>query len=296
MSQTISPSRSVAPADDCHGPTPIVVRGSEVVCRKLEWLWPDRVPLGKLTLLIGDPEQGKSFLTIDMAARVTRGRAWPDKVKSRAPRGSILVLTAEDQSDDTVVPRLKKAGAKLDKCMILKAARTEDGLARPVSLDRDLGIVRKMLLDNPDCRLVVIDPISAYLGQVDGNSNSNVRSLLFPLAELAAEREVAVVLVSHLNKRTSARTMYRAMGSMAFVAVARAAWLVVHDPKNEERRLMLSVKNNLAEAPTGLAFHLSAANGRATAKIEWEKEPVEQTLAEVLDRAAYAPHQSSGSD
>ena len=278
------PRRPSIPSVDADSQAkPIAVRGSDVVCRKLAWLWQLRVSLGKLTLLVGDPEQGKSFLTLDMAARVTRGRAWPDQPKQRAPRGSVIVLSAEDHSDDTIVPRLKKAGANLDKCVILKASRAADGLVRPVSLDRDLGVVRQTLLDNPDCRLVVIDPISAYLGQVDGNSNTHLRSLLFPLAELAAERGVAVVMVSHLNKRTSAQAMYRTMGSMAFVAVSRAAWLVVRDPKNEERRLMLSVKNNLTERPKGMAFRLSSANKQAIAKIAWENEPVEQTLAEALE-------------
>ena len=283
MSQATSSRSSHTVSDAISAPMPIAVRGSEVICRKLQWLWPNRVPLGKLTLLVGDPEQGKSFLTLDMAARITRGRGWPDQPKQRAPRGSVIVLSAEDDSDDTIVPRLKKAGANLNQCVILKASRAADGLARPVSLDRDLGVVRRTLLDNPDCRMVVIDPISAYLGQVDGNSNTHLRSLLFPLGELAAERGVAVVMVSHLNKRTSAQAMYRTMGSMAFVAVSRAAWLVVRDPKNEERRLMLSVKNNLTDRPQGMAFRLAAASKHAIAKIAWEKTPVDLTLAEALE-------------
>ena len=259
----------------------VTVCGSEVVCQKTAWLWPGRVPLGKLTLLVGDPEQGKSFLTIDMAARVTRGRAWPDGAK-RPPRGSVLILAAEDHAEDTVVPRLKKAGATLAKCSILKGTRGEDGLARPLSLDRDLSVLRRVLLKMPDCRLVVIDPISAYLGNIDGNNNSQLRSILFPLSQLAAEQKVAVVLVNHLNKRSGRKALYRAMGSMAFVAVARAAWLVARDPNDDGRRYMLSLKSNLTNAPKGMAFRLSASNKQAIAKIAWEREPVEQSLAEAL--------------
>lgn len=259
----------------------VTVCGSEVVCQKTEWLWPGRVPLGKLTLLVGDPEQGKSFLTVDMAARVTRGRAWPDGTK-RSSRGSVLILAAEDHAEDTVVPRLKKAGATLSKCSILKGTRGEDGLARPLSLDRDLSVLRRVLLKMPDCRLVVVDPIGAYLGNVDGNNNSQLRSILFPLSQLAAERNIAVVLVNHLNKRSGRKALYRAMGSMAFVAVARAAWLVARDPNDDDRRYMLSLKNNLANAPKGMAFRLAAANKRAIAKIAWERELVEQSLAEAL--------------
>src|SRR5262245_55050939 len=101
---------------------PVIVRGSEVVCRQLHCLSPDRIPLGKITLLVGDPEQGKSFLTIDLTARVTRGLNWPDRPEP-APRGSVIMLAAEDDDEDTVVPRLKQAGADLEKFLLVKAAR-----------------------------------------------------------------------------------------------------------------------------------------------------------------------------
>lgn len=272
---TLSPSGAAAP---------LLLRASEVVCRQLEWLWPGRVPLGKLTLLAGDPGQGKSFLTLDMAARVSRGRHWPDQ--SSAPRGSVLILSSEDDPDDTIVPRLKQAGADLDRCLILRAARGQDGLARPLALDRDLGMIRQVLLDNPDCRLIVIDPITAYLGQVDGNNNASLRTLLFPLGELAAERNVAVVMVSHLNKRSSAKALYRAMGSLAFVAVSRSAWLIVRDGKEAKRRMMLSLKANLHEPCEGLAFQLAAPDKQAIARLDWDPEPLDQTVEKVLDQTA----------
>src|SRR5690606_19465262 len=140
-----------------------------------------------------------------------------------------------------VLPRLAEAGADLDRCILLKKARSQDGMPFSLTLKRDIELLRRMIEETPDCRLVVIDPISAYLGDADGHNNQQVRTMLLPLVELAAERNVAVVMVSHLNKRASSRAMHRTMGSMAFVALARSAWLIAADPENARRRLMLSL-------------------------------------------------------
>lgn len=265
--------------------TPVVVELADVVRQETRWLWPGRIPLGKLTLLAGDPELGKSFLTVDMAARVTCGRPWPDETESE--QGSVIFLNAEDELDDTVCPRLEKAGANLNKCLALTAARsTADGLVHPVSLTRDLTAVRAMLIARPDCRLLVIDPISAYLGYADSNSNTEVRSLLYPLSQLAAEFHVAVVAVTHLNKKGTGRAIYRAMGSLAFVAAARSAWVVVRDPCDEARHLLLHVKSNLAVKSPGLAYRFKAESKQAIATIDWETQPVEQSIDEVLGMTA----------
>jgi putative DNA primase/helicase len=261
--------------------TPVTVELADVVRQKIRWLWPGRIPLGKLTLLAGDPELGKSFLTVDMAARVTRGLPWPDQAENLS--GSVIFLNAEDELDDTVCPRLEKAGADLAKCSALTAVCSPaDGLTHPLCLTRDLAAVRAMLLAKPDCRLLVIDPISSYMGHVDSNSNADVRSLLYPLAQLAAEFQVAVVAVTHLNKKGTGRAIYRAMGSLAFVAAARSAWIVVCDPQDEARHLLLQMKNNLAEKSTGLAYRFQAESKQSIATIAWEPNPIEHSLDEVL--------------
>jgi len=260
---------------------PVVVELANVPQREMRWLWPGKIPLGKLTLLAGDPELGKSFLTIDMAARVTSGSAWPDGTPS-VP-GSVIFLNAEDELADTVCPRLHQAGAELSKCAALAAVRSEaDGLAQPLSLARDLRAVRETLLTRPDCRLIVIDPISAYMGYVDSNSNTDVRTLLFPLSQLAAEFDVAIVVVTHFNKKGSGRTIYRAMGSLAFVAASRSAWVLVRDPEDEGRRIFLPLKSNLSDKSAGMAFRLQAPTGAAVAKIDWESEAVIESADQLL--------------
>ena len=267
---------------------PRVVRLSDVRVRNLEWLWPERIPLGKLTLLAGDPGLGKSFLSLDIASRVTRGSAWPDDCAAKVNPGSVVLLSAEDDLEDTVCPRLQAAGADLTKIVSLSAARdTRDGLARPLSLGRDLAAVRDAVAALPDCRLVVIDPISGYMGDSDGNNNIDVRALLYPLAELAAERRLAVVAVTHLNKKAVGKAIYRAMGSLAFVAVARAAWGVICDPDNEARRLFMPLKHNLAPKVKGLSFALETAENQATPRIVWDSNPIDRPIDELLRPPAF---------
>ncbi len=269
-----------------NGPSsaaPVLVQLSKLSRQDVRWLWPGRIPLGKLTLLAGDPGLGKSFLTLDIAARVTRGVAWPDDAQARAPQGSVVLLNAEDGLEDTVCPRLERAGAKLDHVMALAGAQSAaGGPLRGLSLHRDLELLRGVLKVMPDCRLVVIDPISAYLGHIDGNSNTQVRSLLLPLSQLAAERNVAVVAVTHLNKKSVGRALYRAMGSLAFVAAARAAWGVVRDPSDDKRRLLLPVKNNLSPQMKGLAFRLAAAKPGEVPTVKWDKVAIDQSLDQLL--------------
>jgi hypothetical protein len=261
----------------------VAIELAGVVRKPLGWLWPERIPLGKLTLLAGDPELGKSFITIDMAARISSGRAWPDDPQTPAPLGNVILLNAEDDIEDTVCPRLEAAGADLNRCTALSAARsTADGLFHPISLGRDLAVLRALLAAKPECRLVVIDPISAYLGNVDGNSNTEVRSLLYPLAQLAGEFAVAVVAVTHLNKKGGGKAIYRTMGSLAFVAAVRSAWAVVRDPQDMDRHLLLHAKSNLQMKSPGLAYRFAAASREAIATIAWEADPITQTIDEVL--------------
>jgi hypothetical protein len=125
----------------------------------------------------------------------------------------------------------------------------------------------------PDCRLVIVDPISAYLGDVNEQCNSEVRGLLLPLAALAQQHGVAVLAVSHLRKKEGA-AIYRTMGSLAFVAAARAAWLVSKDPKEPQRRLLLPLKNNLARDVGGLSFTIESHATTNEPVIDWSPDPI----------------------
>jgi len=258
---------------------PKTTRLSDVVRRPVRWLWPARVPSGKLTLFFGDPSLGKSFVTLDMAARVSTGAAWPDG-SGRAPRGTTILLSAEDAADDTICPRLDAMRADTSKIISLDCIQSPG--KRGTTLERsftlaDVRHLRQVIDEKPDTRLVVIDPISAYLADADSHKNSDIRGLLAPLAKLAEERDVAIILVNHMSKSGGARAMYRAMGSLAFVAAARAAWCFVPDPDLEGRALFLPAKNNLAKSPGGLAYCITDGG-----VVGWASGRVDMTADEAL--------------
>jgi hypothetical protein len=265
---------------------------SEIEARPLEWLWPDRIPLGKVALMAGDPSLGKSLVTLDVAARVSRGLAWPDAPLEprRAGAGSVILLSAEDDPADTIKPRLLAAGADTAKVSVLRGMKYDDGREGHFSLAADLDKLARELEKLPDVRLIIIDPVSAYMGRTDSHVNAAVRAMLAPLSDLAARRGVAVVLVTHLSKGLGGKAMHRAIGSIAFVGLARAAWHFAADPSDPERRLMLPVKMNLGKTPAGLAYRVETAclDGLGhVPRVAWQAGSVTMTADELLaDEAA----------
>ncbi len=263
-------------------PVPVLVRLSDVDAVPVRWLWPNRIAIGKVTMFAGDPGLGKSFLTLDMASRVSTGTPWPDCATINNPAGGVVLLNCEDDLADTIRPRLDRAGADCRRIIALAGVRqvnaeTGEATERAFSLDRDMLRLEKAIAATAGCRLVVIDPITAYLGETDSHKNAEIRALLAPLAEIASRLGVAVVCVSHLNKG-SGPAMYRTMGSLAFVAAARAAWAVTRDKEDPTgtRRLVLPVKNNLGPDNTGLAYAL------VEGVVRWEPNPVTVTADEAL--------------
>lgn len=260
----------------------------------VKWLWPSRIPLGKVTLLASDPGLGKTLVTLDVAARKSRGTAWPDAPGEPTAPGSVILLSAEDDIPDTIVPRLAVAGADMTRIVALQGVEYRQGGKGYFNLAHDLPALEDAIQRTPDTRLVVIDPISAYLGGTDSHKNAEVRGLLAPLADLAARHGVAILAVTHLNKAGAGRAMYRAMGSLAFVAMARAGWLIVADATDPKRRLMLSLKSNLAEEPDGMAYHVVPVmlDGIGpVARVEWEPGPVNLMADDALAAAAVDPEE-----
>lgn len=275
--------------DPTTRPGPVLVRLADVAPAQIEWLWEQRVAIGKLTLIAGDPGLGKSFLTIDMAARVSIGAGWPDRpgdalLGKRPGPGGVVMLSAEDDVADTMRPRLDAAGGDPRRVAVLQAVRTigdtGEKSERTFDLARDLRHLEDAIDQTPGCRLVVIDPISAYLGKTDSHNNGEVRGLLAPLADLAARRRVALVCVTHLNKGQG-QAIYRAMGSLAFAAAARAVWGVVKDKDEPSRRLLLPIKNNIGNDRSGLAYTLRPTMG-GQPQVAWEPEPIELTADDAL--------------
>lgn len=199
----------------------------------------------------------------------------------------MLILSAEDDPADTLRPRLEEMGANLRRVRVLRAVRdvdpnTGEPRERAVSLARDIPRLAAALDEIPDCRLLIVDPLSAYLGGgVDSHVNSDVRGVLAPLAGLAADRGLAVIAVHHLNKAASGAAIYRASGSLAFVAAARAVWLVAADPDDAGRRIVAALKNNLAPDVDGMGFRIRSLPP-GTPTLIWEHAAVRADPAELL--------------
>ncbi|MDM8006090.1 MAG: AAA family ATPase [Phycisphaerae bacterium] len=267
----------------------VLTRLADVRPERLTWLWPDRIGIGKLTVVSGDPGLGKSFVTLDIAARVSTATPWPDRRDEENPAGSVVILSAEDDIADTIRPRLDAAGADVAKVVAVQAIERIDPDSNesrrcPFLLGRDLPALERAVTGLGDCRLVIIDPISAYLGDTDSHVNAAIRSLLAPLGEMAARLRVAVLAVHHLNKGTSGtRAIYRTSGSLAFVAAARAVWAVAPDKEDPtgRRRLLLPVKNNLGPDMGGLAYRIETDH-EDRPLIQWDAATVSVTADEAL--------------
>jgi hypothetical protein len=246
---------------------------------------------------VGDPGLGKSLVTADIAARVSKGNNWPLDAANTGP-GDVLMCSAEDDPGDTIVPRLIAAGADLNRVDFFDGVReeTEDGgtTIRALSLDRHLEQLNEVAARKKGTlKLVVIDPVTAFLGAADSHKNGDIRAIIAGVARVAAEHRFAVLVVSHLNKGTGASAIYRITGSLAFVAAARAAYAVVRDPQDANRRLVLPVKNNLAVDTSGFSYSINVADNDAP-YVAWGDQAVtEETADEVLGGTATTPRQEA---
>jgi putative DNA primase/helicase len=279
----------------------VVRRASEIKPEAVEWLWPGRIAIGKETLIAGDPGLGKSQLTAFVAATVTTGGYWPCD-EGRATIGNVIILSAEDDPADTIVPRLLALDADLDRILIVEAVTTSAvGGRRMFHLARDLAMLEMELDQQPETRLVIIDPITAYMSGIDTHRTSDVRGVLALLSEMAARRRVAVVCVSHLNKNAAGAAISRVTGSGAFVAAARAAYIVAKDQADNLRRLFVPNKNNNAKDDSGLAFRIEQRMVGKDAtilapRVAWESEPVRVTADEALGAAASSSDRATATD
>lgn len=228
---------------------------AEIEAKQVQWLWAGRIPLGKLTLLCGDPGLGKSYITLDVAARVSTGQAWPDDAPAFGP-ATVLVLAAEDGLADTVKARLTAANA--DQSLIRVITPVEEEMADTsahLNLGRDCQRLEQFAHEH-DVRLIIIDPITAYMGEKNANASAEVRALLQPLATLASKCNCAVLAVTHLNKNSDeGSTLYRALGSIAWTAACRMVW-AVRGSHSEPDRTLLPVKSNLAPMHSKISFRI----------------------------------------
>ena len=211
--------------------------------RTVEWLWYPYIPYGKITILQGDPGEGKSTMMLQLAALITAGKAMPDGSGDKVP-GNVIYQAAEDGIEDTIKPRLLAAGADCGRIAFLENEEN------PITLDDER---LEQAIKDTQAKLLVIDPLQAYLGIDNDMQRSNsTRSVFGRLAKVAERTGCAVVLIGHMNKSSRTKGIYRGLGSIDIAAVARSILLVGRDSSNPYYRIMIQIKNNLA--PEGKAF------------------------------------------
>ena len=262
----------------------------------IRWLWAGRIPLGKLSLLAGDPGLGKSMLSLDIAARISRGLPFPDGAPCEA--GSVLLASTEDDPADTLRPRLDAAGADVSRVHVLHCGLSGTG-AKLAPTFRDVEIfadaIDQVEAAGGRVRMIVLDPLDSYLSdETDGNAGKDVRKDLDPLAELAAARGFALLVVAHLNKSSDQSPVYRVGGALAKAAKARAVWGVVKDREDSGLRHFLPMKCNLSKDVGGYSFHIEEWQGAP--RVAWDG-PTEKDVRDLMGperrerREAIAPEQ-----
>jgi len=247
---------------------------------EVTWLWPGYIPRGALTIIEGDPGSMKTTLTIDLAARITTGGALP-QCEDRVEPGNVLLIQDEDLPAATRA-KLESAGADLSNVEIYD--RTNAASA-PFTLPNDVNDLDTHIRER-SAQLVVVDPITPFItGSM--NSEQAIRRALNPLASVAARTGATILLVRHLTKGGSGAALYRGIGSIGLIALARAALLVARDPGDAERRVLAVTKSSLGAIPSSLAFRMED-NGSGP-QVEWLGES--QYTAEQLSRTTHSTDQ-----
>ena len=259
-----------------------VLRADRVREREVSWLWDGYLPLGKMAIVEGDPGDGKSVMTCDLAARFSTGAPLPDGSKPPFGPTDVVMISAEDDPEDTIRPRLRVAGADL-KRIHLVVEGTRPG--SPFDLSRDLPALEDLVTAN-QVKLVVIDPLMAFMpATLNAYSDHEVRRALHPMSRMAARNGTSILVVRHLTKgRTKAITA--GGGSIAFIGAARVGYLVGPHPDDESKRVLTCVKINVGVKPAALGYRVvgsEAGNDHSPPKVTWDHDPLEMTAQDVLD-------------
>ena len=266
LHQTIAVTEATAPTIPLNSIEPETVT----------YLWANRIPAGKLSIVQGPPGEGKSMITLDLAARVSSGTNMPN-TSIPTVQGDVLLVSCEDGVKDTIVPRLRSFDhANLSRIHVLDQSK---GL---LDLSRNLSQLRQAAKGLEDLKLIVLDPLSAYLGEGNSHEDAQVRRVLGPLCEFAENLNVAVLGIMHLNKDKNKDLLQRALGSVAFGATARSVFMVAKD--REGRRVFSHIKSNLCRLSGTIEFTIEDNHGQP--RLQWDSKIIYDD-----PKVLFAPHQ-----
>ena len=242
--------------------------------KKVKHLWKGWIPRGKISLLAGDPGEGKSYMSLDIAARVSRGDCFPD-CEDRTQKGDVLIFSAEDDISDTILPRLNILDADLSRIHIFKGYKGSGSGQWDI---RDIDTLRKIVEPYPELRLILADPIHSYMGDVKENSNVGIRNAVEPARLFGLEKDIALLFLLHRAKSSEYRSaLMSVMGSIAWTAVSRSVMAIGRDKDDPVLRHLISLKCNLSRRPEPLSFRITNQG------IEWEDENKRIDSEEILN-------------
>ncbi len=228
---------------------------SNVHAKPVEWLWYPYIPLGKLTIIQGDPGEGKSTFVLNVVARITTGQNMPDG-SPVIGRQVAIYQCAEDGVADTIKPRLQQAGADCGRVAYI----VDDDIALTLEDGRIESTIKAT-----GASMFIIDPIQAFIPpDADMQSATKMRSVLRKLANIAERNRCAVILIGHMNKGAGTKTLYRGLGSIDIAAIARSVLMISRDANRPEMRYMYPIKSSLAPEGPAIAFSF-----REQGNIEW---------------------------
>lgn len=285
LEQLAAASRNEKPSEEL-----VIVRLSDVTSRRQSYLWPRRIPSASSTLLGGRQGGTKNLFAYDVSARVTTGLPWPDEPAGprRAPQ-SVILLEAEEHLESSIVPRLAAAGADLSRVHFIKGAPTQNpNRTRLISIQRDAESIERLARRLGDVALVVVSPVTSYLGDVEQNSNEQVRNeIIYPLKTLAETIGCAVLIIKHPNKDwKNSDPLERIGGSAAWTEAMRCVIFIGNDPdepadERNPRRCAHWIKFSIGPTPDPLSWNIRVSDSGVPA-INYLTDPITFSASEML--------------
>lgn len=222
-----------------------IISGSQIEPKEVDWLWYPYIPYGKITIVQGDPGEGKSTFVLNLAAMLTTGTPLPYSTDEYEPM-NVIYQNTEDDAEDTVIPRFINAGGDVNRIFFID----ERSQALSFSDERIGETIRRT-----GAKLIIFDPLTSYIGSdISINLANEVRSRMNYLIEVAKATGCAIIIVGHMNKMSGAKAMYRSLGSIDVVGSARSCLLIGTSPEDPSKRIMAVQKSNLAEKGKAIEF------------------------------------------
>lgn len=227
---------------------------AEIESRDIDWLWPGHIPQGMFAMIDGDPSLGKSLITLDIAARLTRGETMPLCDRKAKPAG-VLIIAAEDAVEEVIKPRAVAAGCVESMVRVSETIRVGEH-ERPIRLPEDFDLLEREIIEYR-IGLLIVDPFLGFLSQaVDSHKDQSIRDVLHRFKILCEKTHVAGIGLRHLTKNTAGSALYRGLGSIAIVAASRAAYVADNHPTESGVKVFAPTKFNLGPMPKALTYRI----------------------------------------